>query len=83
MSPTTVPSLSEDEIDDLLHFARFGETQELIKSIEDLARSANASDYRIVLSAVDERSRNGALHMASANGHLGMVFIRRMRLCSS
>ena len=72
MPSTTLPSLSEDEIDDLLYFARTGELSDLKTSVEAFAKAANASQSDIIVAAVDSFSGNGPLHMASANGHLGM-----------
>ncbi|MCJ1258585.1 hypothetical protein MMC24_006418 [Lignoscripta atroalba] len=70
MPSTTLPSLSEDEIDDLLYFARTGELSDLKTSVEAFAKAANASQSDIIVAAVDSFSGNGPLHMASANGHL-------------
>ena len=71
MPSATLPSLSEDEIDDLVYFARIGDLQELLSCIEGLAKSATATQSSIISAAIDEQSRNGILHVASANGHIG------------
>ena len=71
MPSATMPSLSEDEIDDLLYFARIGDLQELLSSIEAFAKSTNSTQSSVLSAAVDEQSGNGILHMASANGHTG------------
>jgi hypothetical protein len=71
MPSATVTSLSEDEVDDLLYFARVGDLQELLSSLEAFAKSTNTTQASIVSAAVDEQSGNGILHMASANGHIG------------
>ncbi len=71
MPSATTPSLSEDDIDDLLYFARTGELRELLSSIEAFAKSANSTQASIISAAIDEYSGNGILHMASANGHTG------------
>jgi hypothetical protein len=63
--------LSEDDIDDLLYFARAGETQELKDTITALEKRHNASALEILLAAVDAETGNGPLHMAAANGHVG------------
>lgn len=71
MPSAIMTSLPEDEIDDLLYFARIGDLQELLSSIEAFAKSANTTPASIVSAAIDKQSGNGILHMASANGHIG------------
>lgn len=51
-----------DTVDDILYCARYGELEELV----------NANFPVSYLVATDE-SGNTALHMACANGHLGMA----------
>ncbi|KAI9834956.1 MAG: hypothetical protein M1819_002679 [Sarea resinae] len=67
------PSLTEDEIDDLLYFARAGELQDLQSTIADLATAHNASATDVVLGTIDAGSENGILHMAAANGHAELI----------
>ena len=71
MPSTTLASLTEDEIDDLLYFARTGELQDLQTSLSVLAKTSNVHEREILTAAVDPNSGNGLLHMASANGHNG------------
>ena len=71
MPSATTTSLSEDEVDDLLYFARVGDLQELLSNIEALAKSVNSSHMHIISGAIEKQSGNGILHMASANGHTG------------
>ena len=61
---------TEDEIDDLLYFARTNETQDLRALAQRLSAKYGAPPHTIFQSA-DPTSGNTALHLASANGHLG------------
>jgi hypothetical protein len=65
------PKLSEDEIDDLLYFARVGDKAEFNTLKDELCKRENLSDEQLVEVARDEESGNGVLHMAAANGHSG------------
>ena len=72
--PTTTPplaTLTEDSIDDLLYLARTGSTSDLTVDISALTTSFTCPATTILSAAVDPRSGNGLLHMASANGHTG------------
>ena len=67
--------LSEDSIDDVLYFARAGETDDLVETLKELkAQHEGASEEDLLLAAVDEESGNTALHMSAANGHTGTTF---------
>ncbi|KAI4123204.1 MAG: hypothetical protein LQ347_006247 [Umbilicaria vellea] len=70
MPSTTLPSLIEDDIDDLLYFARTGELEELQTTLSALAKTSNVARFDILSAAVDVDSGNGLFHMASANGHI-------------
>lgn len=63
------PTLSEDEIDDLLYFARVGEKGEFDALKEELCKREKVDVVELVRSARDSESGNGILHMAAANGH--------------
>ncbi|KAH0563192.1 hypothetical protein GP486_002238 [Trichoglossum hirsutum] len=65
--------LTEDDIDDLVYFARAGEFMDLKEAMEGAAKSANCSQLEVLISAIDPTSRNGMLHMAAANGHAEIV----------
>jgi len=65
-------SLTEDEIDDFLYFARANESDELKQFLPSILESKKCSGLDVVQNAVDEENGNTALHYASANGHLGM-----------
>jgi hypothetical protein len=66
-------SLTEDELDDFLYFARANELQDLKDFLPGILKSKNCSVLELVKAAVEDESGNTALHYASANGHLGMV----------
>ncbi|KAI9878277.1 MAG: hypothetical protein M1830_001377 [Pleopsidium flavum] len=78
MPSTTLPTLAEDQLDDILYFARVGDFTELRSAIETSAKQVNVPLRDILLAAVDEPSGNGPLHMASANGHTGPPIIQRI-----
>lgn len=67
--PTNV---SEDEIDDLLYFARTGDTEEFNSLKEELCKREKITVVELLETARDEHSGNGVLHMAAANGFEGM-----------
>lgn len=64
------PNLSEDEIDDLIYFARAGELSDLQETLASLSarEGATASD---ILAAARDDSKSTSLHMAAGNGNLG------------
>jgi uncharacterized protein len=66
------PSLSEDEIDDLLYFARTGDKQEFNTLKEEFCEREKINTVELLEVARDEQSGNGVLHMAAANGYDGM-----------
>lgn len=70
-SPTMSATLSEDEIDDLLYFARTGDKQEFDVLKDELCRREKVDVVGLLEVAKDEGSGNGVLHMAAANGHAG------------
>ncbi|RFU33522.1 hypothetical protein B7463_g2796, partial [Scytalidium lignicola] len=70
------PNLSEDEIDDLLYYARTGDTEEFAVLRDELCKRENISPEalaELLKVAKDENSGNGVLHMAAANGHDGLI----------
>ncbi|KAG9230979.1 ankyrin repeat-containing domain protein [Amylocarpus encephaloides] len=67
------PKLTEDEIDDLLYFARIGDGAELKAFKEELCQREKASVTDLLASAKDEHSGTGVLHMAAANGYEGIL----------
>jgi hypothetical protein len=69
--PLTI-SLSEEQIDDLLYFARAGETEDFVQTLSELKAATNASEADILLATRDEFSQNNVLHMTAGNGYLGL-----------
>ena len=67
------PKLTEDEIDDLLYFARTGELDDFQVTVTELKTRESTGLVDLLQVAKDEHSGNGPLHMASANGHTGML----------
>ncbi|EPE33356.1 Ankyrin repeat-containing protein [Glarea lozoyensis ATCC 20868] len=63
------PNISEDEIDDLIYFARTGEVDELNSLNETICQRESISSLEFLDLVKDENSGNGVLHMAAANGH--------------
>jgi len=70
MSTPKVPVLAEDEIDDLLYFARANEAQDLDAAISDLAQKYDCQPAFIIEEAVDPETSNTIIHYCSANGFL-------------
>ncbi|KAH8656665.1 ankyrin repeat-containing domain protein, partial [Tricladium varicosporioides] len=64
---------SEDEIDDLLYFARIGENVEFNTLKDKLCQREGVTILQLLQSARDESSGNGILHMAAANGHAALL----------
>lgn len=67
------PNLTEDEIDDVVYFARVGEDADLVETLTTLSEREKVSPAEILLAAKDE-GKSTALHMAAGNGHLGKEF---------
>ena len=78
MSSTSAPTLTADEIDDVLYFTRVNEASDLQATIAELAQKYNRAPREIVEAAVDAESGNGALHYCAANGLAG-TFRKRKR----
>lgn len=64
------PKLSEDDIDDLIYFARAGEVADLNESLATLSSRENVSPAEVIIAARDE-GKSTCLHMATGNGNLG------------
>src|SRR4051812_21159126 len=69
----TPPTLTEDEIDDLLYFSRTAELSDLSSTITALSSTHNRYALEIIGAAIDPYSGNTCLHMAAANGHADIV----------
>ncbi|UNI18565.1 ankyrin repeat-containing protein [Purpureocillium takamizusanense] len=66
------PHLTEDEIDDLIYFARAGENEDMTETLKTLAEREKVTPAEILVAARDE-AKSTTLHMATGNGHLEMV----------
>ncbi|KAL9573651.1 hypothetical protein ACKAV7_002195 [Fusarium commune] len=77
------PKLTEDEIDDLIYFARAGEQEDLTETIKSLTERENVSPAEIVAAAQDASNKSTCLHMATGNGHLGMFNPEEMKFCEA
>lgn len=69
------PTLSEDEIDDLLYLARTGEDTDFSILTLELCEREKITITQLLEAAKDEESGNGVLHMAAANGHHGRYLL--------
>ncbi|CAK7263547.1 ankyrin repeat-containing protein [Sporothrix epigloea] len=69
--------LTEDEIDDLIYFARANEADELSSTLAGLIAKAGADAVTVtplqVLAAGVDTGKNTSLHMAAGNGHEAIV----------
>lgn len=72
-APPASLALTEDELDNLLYFARTGSKTDLADTVTALASTYSVSFSQILSNAVDPESGNTCLHYACANGHLGSV----------
>lgn len=71
-APVPVYSLlSEDQVDDLIYFARNGQVDEFQAALINIAELSGSSPLNTIAVALDPESGNSPLHMASANGHIG------------
>ncbi|KUI70119.1 Ankyrin repeat-containing protein P16F5.05c [Cytospora mali] len=66
------PNLSEEEIDDLIYFARAGEVADLNETIETLSSREGVTPAEILIAAKDE-GKSTCLHMATGNGNLEVI----------
>ncbi|KAL8998407.1 MAG: hypothetical protein Q9169_002535 [Polycauliona sp. 2 TL-2023] len=73
MPSATPPTISADEIDDLLYLARTNDLHDLKVGIEAIARIRHTSAEDVILAIIDPDNGNGLLHMASANNGLDIL----------
>ncbi|KAL9598679.1 MAG: hypothetical protein Q9219_004348 [cf. Caloplaca sp. 3 TL-2023] len=73
MPSTILPTLSPDQIDDLLYLARTNDVNDLKAEVESIAHAQNVPTQAILELAVDPDSGNGLLHMAAANGCMAII----------
>ena len=79
MASTNAPTLTADEIDDVLYFTRVNEVEDLKTTIAELAQKYQCQPKDVVEAAVDPESGNSTLHYCAANGLAGerLGFINR------
>nr|OQO24325.1 hypothetical protein B0A51_07175 [Rachicladosporium sp. CCFEE 5018] len=68
MASSQSPSLTADDIDDLLYYTRVNEKDELLKTIDELAQKYQCSKETILQAGIDPESGNSTLHYCAANG---------------
>nr|POE87441.1 ankyrin repeat-containing protein yar1 [Quercus suber] len=68
MSTDAAPSLTVDEVDDLLYFTRVNEVQELRQAIEQLAHKYGCTDRDVLSACKDPENGNTVFHYCAANG---------------
>ncbi|KAL8737266.1 MAG: hypothetical protein Q9181_001852 [Wetmoreana brouardii] len=73
MPSSTLPTISADEIDDLLYLARTNDIHDLKSGIQIFAISQHTSVNNILQAIVDPESGNSLLHMACANNCLDVL----------
>ncbi|KAL9587201.1 MAG: hypothetical protein Q9203_003588 [Teloschistes exilis] len=73
MPSATLPTISADEIDDLLYLARTNDIQNLRADVDALAKTQNTSPAKIITAIKDPDSGNTLLHYASANGGIDVL----------
>ncbi|RWA13588.1 hypothetical protein EKO27_g1517 [Xylaria grammica] len=67
------PSLSEEEIDDLIYLARAGDDADLTEMLQELVTRDGTTAADILGAAREEQTKATCLHMAAANGHAKTV----------
>lgn len=75
MADSKIHTLSEESTDDILYFARAGETDDLVSTLKSIVADPAtpfSSEAEVLLTARDEYSGNNAVHMAAGNGHFGI-----------
>ena len=63
--------LASDDTDEILYLTRVNERAELETYLSGLSRTHQCDPKSIIAAAVEDDSRNTALHYAAANGHIG------------
>ncbi|EMC93756.1 hypothetical protein BAUCODRAFT_74420 [Baudoinia panamericana UAMH 10762] len=67
------PALTEDEVDDLLHFTRVNEAQELQDTTSELSKKYGCQPQQVIEACKDPESSNTILHFCSANGFADLL----------
>ncbi|KAL8801793.1 MAG: hypothetical protein Q9200_006817 [Gallowayella weberi] len=70
MPSATSPNISADDIDDLLYLARTNDLDDLIASVEAVARTQRTTPENIMNATIDPENGNGPLHMSDVLKHL-------------
>lgn len=85
MHSLALPTLTVDEIDDLLYFTRVNEVQELEQTISSLTQRYSCQSHDILQASVDPDSGNTVLHYCSANGFTDLLakLLDQLRIHSS
>ena len=65
------PTLTADEIDDVLYFTRVNEADDLKTAIAELAQKYQCQPGEVLEAAVDPDNGNSTLHYCAANGLAG------------
>lgn len=65
--------LTEDQIDDLLLSARYGDLDDLRTALTDLSTARATTPFIVLHTTLDPESKNTPLHYAAANGHNDVV----------
>lgn len=73
MTAPKTPSLTLDEIDDLLYFTRVNEVEDLQQTLAGLSQKYSCSQQDIINAAVDPESGNTVFHYCSANGFVQLL----------
>nr|POE72763.1 ankyrin repeat-containing protein yar1 [Quercus suber] len=68
MSTSTAPSLTVDEIDDLLYFTRANEAQDLQETVSQMAQKYGCTARDVLEACKDPENGNTVLHYSAANG---------------
>ena len=69
----SVLSLDEDTIDDILYFTRTSDLSSLEAALSTTSQTLAVLPYYALYLVVDPHTGNTPLHMAAANGHIGMT----------
>ncbi|OTA31963.1 hypothetical protein BTJ68_08777 [Hortaea werneckii EXF-2000] len=73
MHTTSPPSLSFEEVDDLLYFTRANEAEELQQTIQELSQKYECQPRDVLEAAADPNTGNTVLHFCSANGLVDLL----------
>lgn len=69
-------TMTEEQIDDILFYARTGQVEEFQTLIKEFSLATNSTPADVIAASVEEQSQNTSLHMAAANCQLGKEMFR-------